>query len=69
MERKEKKMQELAWAEKIAGKYDIFPSTVLDFKKNLVGKMYRNEVYIDRKRRTEEFFELYFAGVKEGINE
>ena len=66
MERNEKKMQELRWAEKIASKYDIFPSTVLHIKKNLVGKMYRNEVYVDRKRRTEEFFELYFAGIKEG---
>ncbi len=69
MERNEKRIQELIWAEKIAWEYDIFPSTVLDFKKNLVGKMYRNNVYIDRKQRTEEFFKLYFAGVKEGINE
>jgi hypothetical protein len=44
--------------------YDIFPSTVLDVKKNLVGKMYRDEVYINRKQRTEEFFKLYFEGVR-----
>ena len=68
MERNEK-MMELEWAEKIANKYDIFPSTVLHIKKNLVGKMYRNDKYIDRKSRTEEFFELYFAGIKEGCNE
>ncbi len=68
MERNEK-MMELEWAEKIANKYDIFPSTVLHIKKNLVGKMYRNDKYIDRKSRTEEFFELYFTGIKEGRDE
>ena len=66
MERTEKQKLEREWAEKIANKYGIFPSTVLHIKKNLIGKIYRNEKYIDRTRRTEEFFELYFAGMKEG---
>lgn len=64
MERKEKQKLEQKWVEKIANKYGIFPSTVIHVKKNLVGKMYRNEKYIDRTRRTEEFFDLYFEGRK-----
>lgn len=66
MERKEKQKLEQEWAERIANKYGIFPSTVLHIKKNLVGKMYRDESYITRAKRTEEFFELYFEGMKEG---
>ena len=61
-----KKTEEKEWAETIANKYGIFPSTVIHIYKNLVGKMYRNEEYINRKQRTEEFFELYFEGIKEG---
>lgn len=61
-----KKEEEREWAEKIADKYGIFPSTVLHIYKNLVGKIYRDEEYINRKQRTEEFFELYFEGIKEG---
>lgn len=64
----ERKKFEKAWAEKIASKYGIFPSTVIHIKNNLVGKMYRNERYVTKKERTEEFLELYFAGVKEGNN-
>lgn len=65
MEKQEKTIQELMWATRIAEKYDIFPSTVLGVKKNLVGNnMYRDRVYVNRTRRTEEFFELYFEGVR-----
>ena len=64
MERNEKRIQELLWAEKIAKKYDIFPNTVLDFKNSLTGRMRKNGVYINHKRRTEEFFRLYFEEVR-----
>ena len=62
----EQKRQEKEWAEKIASKYGIFPSTVIHIKNNLIGKAYRNEKYVTKTQRTEEFFELYFAGIKEG---
>ena len=65
MENQEKMTQELIWAKRIADQYDIFPSTVLSVRKNLVGNnMYRDRIYINRKKRTEEFFKLYFEGVR-----
>ena len=62
----DKQWNEKEWAEKIASRYGIFPSTVKHIYHNLIGKIYRDNEYVNRKKRTEEFFELYFAGIKEG---
>ncbi len=64
MERAEKQKLMMDWAKNLAGKYNMFPDTVLDIYKNLVGRMYRDNIYINRKQRTEEFLKLYFEGVK-----
>ena len=59
------KKDELIWAEKIASKYDIFPETVLGIYHSYSGtKRYDNNTYMTHKERTEEFFKLYFEGVK-----
>lgn len=64
MERSEKQRLMMEWAKTLANKYDIFPETVLEICRGLVGKRYKNDIYIGRKQRTEEFLELYFQGVK-----
>lgn len=64
MERAEKQKLMMDWAKNLAGKYDMFPDTVLEIYKNLVGRRYRDDVYMNRKQRTEEFLKLYFEGVK-----
>ena len=64
MERTEKKKLMMDWAKTLAGKYNMFPDTVLEIYKNLVGRMYRNNIYINRQQRTEEFLKLYFEGVR-----
>lgn len=64
MERAEKQKLMMDWAKNLAGKYNMFPDTVLEIYKNLVGRRYQNDVYMNRKQRTEEFLKLYFEGVK-----
>lgn len=64
MERAEKQKLMMDWAKNLAGKYDMFPDTVLEIYKNLVGRRYQDDVYMNRKQRTEEFLKLYFEGVK-----
>ena len=64
MERSEKQKLMMEWAKTLASKYGLFPDTVLEIYKNLVGRMYRDDVYVNRKQRTEEFLKLYFEGVK-----
>lgn len=64
-----KPKDEQAWAEKIASKYGIFPETVLGIYHGFSGtKRYATEdyqrTYINHKERAEEFFKLYFEGVK-----
>jgi hypothetical protein len=46
----------------MANKYEISPDTVLDFYNSISYDNVRN---MTKRTRTEEFFELYFEGVKE----
>ena len=64
MERAEKQKLMMDWAKNLADKYNIFPDTVLEIYKNLVGRRYQDDAYMNRKQRTEEFLKLYFEGVK-----
>lgn len=52
----------LPWMIDLANKYEICPDTVLDFFNSVE---YDKVKKIAKRKRTEEFFELYFEGTKE----
>ena len=59
-----KKENEIPWMEKLADKYGISLDTVLGFYNSIT---YDHARRVTKRQRTEEFFELYFKGVKEGM--
>ena len=52
----------LPWMIDLANKYEVSPEVVLDFFNSI---SYDSVRQITKRKRTEEFFELYFEGVKE----
>lgn len=61
---KSKKEKDQSWMENLANKYEIGLDTVLGFYNSID---YRDRIHkMNKRQRTESFFELYFEGVKEG---
>ncbi len=52
------------WAEELAAKYDISHITVLGVYSNLIGRLYDSGRFLNKRKRTELFFKLYFEVVK-----
>lgn len=59
-----KKENEIPWMEKLADKHGISLETVQGFYDSITYDHARKQT---KRQRTEEFFELYFEGVKEGM--
>ncbi len=59
-----KKENELPWMSQLADKYGISLDTILGFYDSITYDYVRR---VTKRQRTEEFFELYFEGVKEGM--
>lgn len=62
-----KKENEIPWMEKLADKYGISLDTVLGFYDSITYDHYDHARRVTKRQRTEEFFELYFEGVKGGM--